>query len=126
MLVLEQLAHDVERLPIGNIEKFASQRGTRQQRLAFGFRQRLGVALGQEDVAGNRLRLAVPVAESLRVFFRKTCNVGDRFFEIAPEHQRRAITVRLSELVAGGDVGHALVEAEILEPGRLADVEVID
>src|SRR4029453_6365093 len=31
MLVLEQFAHDIERLAIGNLEKFASQGGARQE-----------------------------------------------------------------------------------------------
>ena len=51
MLVLEQFAHDIERLALRDLEEFAAQRGARQQRLALGLRQRLGVALGQEDLA---------------------------------------------------------------------------
>ena len=34
--------------------------------------------------------------------------------------------MRLAEFVARRDVGHTLAETEVLEPRRLADVEVID
>ena len=34
--------------------------------------------------------------------------------------------VCLAEFVAGRDVGHTFAETEVLEPRRLADVEVID
>jgi hypothetical protein len=34
--------------------------------------------------------------------------------------------MRLSELVARRDVGHPVPETEVLEPRRLANVEVID
>ena len=34
--------------------------------------------------------------------------------------------MRLAEFVARRDVGDALVQIQILEPGRLADVEMID
>lgn len=34
--------------------------------------------------------------------------------------------MRLAELIAGRDVGDALVQIQILEPGRFADVEMVD
>src|SRR5262249_56166343 len=49
-----------------------------------------------------------------------------RLLEVAPEHEGGAITVRLAEFVARRDIGHAFAEAEVLEPRRLADMEVID
>ena len=74
------------------------------------------------------------IFSALRFHSRKVCgvflgearDVGDQLFEIAPEHQRAAVAVRLAELVARRDVGDAFVRAEILEPRRLADVEMID
>ena len=59
-------------------------------------------------------------------FLREARDIGDRLFEIAAEHQRGAVAVRLAELVARRDVGDAFVQAQILEPRRLADVEMID
>ena len=38
VFVLEQFAHDIERLAIGDFEEFTPQRRPRQQRLAFFFR----------------------------------------------------------------------------------------
>src|SRR5260370_12845357 len=46
--------------------------------------------------------------------------------EVAPEHEGGAVAVRLAELVARRDVGYTFAETEVLEPRRLADVEVID
>src|SRR5262249_2128483 len=51
---------------------------------------------------------------------------GDGLVEVAPEYEGGAITVRLAEFVARRDVGHTFAETEVLEPRRLADVEVID
>src|SRR6185436_8769747 len=45
---------------------------------------------------------------------------------IAAEDQRRAVEMRLAELVARRDVFDAVAEVPILEPRRLADVEMID
>ena len=50
VLVLEQLAHHIERLAVRHLEEFAAERRARQQRLALLLRQRLGVALGQENL----------------------------------------------------------------------------
>ena len=126
VLVLEQLAHDFERLAGGDLEKLAAERGLRQERIALGLRQRLGEALRQEDFGGDLLGDLVPLAKCLRVLLREAGEVCDRLLEIAAEHQRRAVGVRLAELVARRDVGDALVEPEVLEPRRLADVEMID
>ena len=46
--------------------------------------------------------------------------------QIAAENKRGSVEMRLAQLVARCDVGHAIGEPEILEPGRLADVKVID
>src|SRR5262249_7712472 len=46
--------------------------------------------------------------------------------EVAPEHERRAVAMGLAELIARRDVGHLVGEAQVLEPGRLADMEMID
>jgi len=59
-------------------------------------------------------------------FLREAGDVRHRLLEVAPEHEGGAVPVRLAELVARRDVGHAFAETEVLEPGRLADVEVID
>ena len=126
MLVLEQFAHHIERLAVGNVEKLASQSRARQQRLALFFWQRLGIALRQENLRRDLLGLAVPFAESRGVFLGKSRDIGDGFLQIAAEHQRGAIAMRLAELVPRRDVGDAFVEVQVLEPGRLADVEMID
>src|SRR6185503_20693218 len=42
------------------------------------------------------------------------------------EDQRRAVEMRLAELVARRDVFDAVAEVQILEPRRLADVKMID
>src|SRR5262249_8918650 len=57
---------------------------------------------------------------------RETGNVGDGFLEIAAQHQRRSIVMRLAEFVARRDVSDALAQVQILEPWRFADMEVID
>ena len=62
----------------------------------------------------------------MRVLFRKACNVGDRFLEIAPEHEGAAVVMRLAKLVGWRDIGDALAQVQILEPRRLADMEMID
>ena len=126
MLVLEQLVDHVERLPPRHGEEFAADRGARQQRLALVLRQRLGVALRHEDVARDLFGLAVPVAECLRVLLGEARDVGDRLFEIAAEHQRPAVAMRLAEFVARRDVGDACRRDQVLEPRRIADVEMID
>ena len=126
MLVLEQLSHHVERLAFGHRQKIAADAAFRQQRLALLARQRFGEPLGQEDTGCDLFRLAVPVAESCGIFFRETRDIGERLLEIAPEHQRCPVEMRLTEFIARGDVAHALGKPQIAEPRRLADVEVID
>jgi len=44
----------------------------------------------------------------------------------SPEHERRGVAVRLAEFVARRDVGDAVFEAEILEPRRFGNMEMID
>ena len=105
VLVLEQLLHHVERLAPRHREKIAADVAPRQQRLALGLRQRLGEALRQEYAAGDLLGLAVPLAEGRGVPLGEARDVGERLLEIAPEHQRRAVEMRLAELVARRDVG---------------------
>ena len=126
MLVLEQLAYDIERLPVGHVQKLAPQSRARQQCFTLLLGQGFGITLGQEYLRRDLFRLAVPIAESLRVLFREACDVGDRFFEIAPEHERASVMMRLAEFIARRDVGDAFAQVQILEPWRLADVEMID
>ena len=126
MLVLEQLLDHVERLPARRRQEVAAHRGARQQVLALMLRQRLREPLGQQDLCGDGFGAPVPRAERRRVTLRETRDVGDGFLEIAPEHQRGAVAVSLAEFVAGRDVGDPIVEAEVPEPRRLADVEMID
>ena len=89
-------------------------------------RQRLREPLGQQDLRGNGFGVPVPRAEGRRVALREARDVGDGLLEIAPEHQRGAVAVSLAELVARRDVGDPVIEAEVPEPRRLADVEMID
>jgi hypothetical protein len=98
----------------------------RQQGLALGLRQRLGVALGHEDARGDLLGAPVPVAKRLGVAFGEARDIGDRLFAVAAEHQRRAVAMCLAELVARRDVGDAVFEPEVPEPRRFGDVEMID
>ena len=51
VLVLEQLLHHVERLPLRRRQEVAADVALVQQRLALGLRQRIGEALRQEDLA---------------------------------------------------------------------------
>src|SRR5262245_26995453 len=88
MLVLEQLTHDIERLAIGNLEKFASQGGARQQCLPVFPWQGLGIALRQENLCRDFLGLGVPFAECRRVLPGKSRNIADRFLQVAAQHQR--------------------------------------
>ena len=97
-----------------------------KQRLALGLRQRIGKPLRQEDFRRDLLGLAIPVAEGLRVLLGEARDIGERLLQVAAEDQRRAVEMRLAELVARRDVFDAVGEIEILEPGRLADVEMID
>jgi hypothetical protein len=76
--------------------------------------------------ARDLFSLAIPFAESRGIFFREAGNVGDRLFEIAAQHECRSIVVSLAELIARRDVSDALVQIQILEPGRFADMEMID
>ena len=126
MIVLEQLLHHVERLAAADGEKVAADRRLRQQRVALGLRQRLGVALRDQDARGDFLGAPVPVAKRLGVLLREPRHVGDGLLAVAPEHQGRAVAMRLAELVARGDVGDAVFEAQILEPRRLGNVEMVD
>ncbi len=126
MIVLEQLIHNVERLAAADGKEIAPDRGFLQQRFAFGLRQRLGIALGEQDVPGDFFGTAIPFAEGLGVFFGEPRHVGDGLFAIASEHQRGAVAVGLAEFVARRDVGDPVFEAEILEPGRLRNMEMIN
>ena len=126
VIVLEQLPHHVERLASADGQEIAADRGPPQQSLAFGLRQRLGVALGDQNLRGDLFGAAVPVAEGIGVFFREPRHVGDGLFAIAAEHQSRAVAVRLTELVARRDVSDAVFKTEVLEPRRLGNVEMID
>jgi hypothetical protein len=76
--------------------------------------------------ARDPLGFAVPLAEGGGVPLRETRDVGDGLFEVTPENEGGAIAMRLAEFVARRDVGYTFAEAEVLEPGRLANVEVID
>ena len=119
-------SHQIERLAQRHGKKVAPELGAVQQGIALGLRQRLGEALRNQDLARDLLGAGIPVAEGLRVARREAGNVGDRLLEVAAEHQRGAVAVRLAELVGRRDVGDPLGQPEVLEPGRLADVEVID
>ena len=126
MLVLEQLVDHVERLALRHFEKVAADGSARQQPVALLLRQRLGIALRQQNAAGDLLGLAVPLAEGRRVLFRETRHIGDSLFEVAPENERRAVAMGLAEFIARRDVGDLVGEPEIGEPRRVADVEMID
>src|SRR4029079_2889079 len=126
MLVLEQLLDHVERLPLRRRQEIAADIALAKQRFALGLRQWLGKALRQKDFRRDLLGLPVPVAEGLRVLLGKTRDIGERLFQVAAENKRRAVEMRLAELVARRDVADAVGEVEVLEPRRLADVEVID
>jgi len=126
VLVLEQLLDHVERLPLGRGKEVAADVALAQQRLALGLRQRVGEPLGEENLGRDLLGFAVPVAEGLRVLLGEPRDVGQRLLEVAAEDQRRAVEMRLAELVARRDVLDAVGEIEVLEPRRLADVEMID
>jgi hypothetical protein len=118
VIVLEQFPHHIEWLPLADGKEVAPDRGLLQQRLALGLRQRLGEALGDQDLRGDLLSAAVPLAEGLGVLFGEPRDIGDGLFAIAPEHERRPIAMRLAEFVARRDVGDAVFKAEILEPRR--------
>src|SRR5262245_12560081 len=126
MLVLEQLLDQIERLPARGRQKVATHFSARQQLLALALRQRLGEALGQEDARRDGFRPAVPFAERLGVARRKARDIGKRLVEIAAEHERGPIAMRLAELVARRDVSDLAVKPQVLEPGCLADMEMID
>ena len=126
VLVLEQIAHHFQRFAARNGEEFAAECRLRQQRLTLRLRQRFGKPLRHENLAGDGLGARIPVAECLGVSLGKTGEIGDGFLEIAAEHQRRAVGMGLRQFVARRDVVHALADAEILEPRRLGDVEMID
>ena len=79
-----------------------------------------------QNARGDFLGSPVPVAKRLGVFLGEPRHVGDGLLEIAAEHQRGAVAMRLAELIARGDVGDAIFEAEILEPRRLGNVEMVD
>ena len=65
---------------------------------------------GRKIFAGDLLGLAVPVAEGLRVLLGEARDVGERLLEVAAEDQRRAVEMRLAELVARRDVVDAVGE----------------
>src|SRR5579875_3794666 len=89
-------------------------------------RSALGIAFGQEDRARDGLGFSIPLAEGPGVLVGETRDVGNRFLEFASQDERGAIAMGLAEFVARRDIGNARVEPEVLEPGRLGDVEVID
>src|SRR5262249_35754567 len=126
MLILEQLLDEIERLPARGRQKVATHCGARQQVLALALRQRLGEALRQKDARRDGFRPPVPFAKRLGVARRKSGDLGERLVEIATKHERSAVAMGLAEFVARGDVSDLVVKAQILEPGRLADMEMID
>src|SRR5260370_42136021 len=115
-----------ERPALSAREKRPADVAARKQRLALRRWQRLGETLRQENAGRDLLGLAVPVAEGRGVPLGEARDIGERLLEIAPEHERRAVEVWLPELVAWRNVGDSVGEGQILEPGRLADVEMID
>ena len=101
-----------------------SLRDSRASRSACG--RGLRETLRQENAGCDLLGLAVPIAEGRGVPLGEARDVGERLLEIAPEHERGAVEVWLAELVARRNVGDSVGEAQILKPGCLADVEMID
>ena len=69
--------------------------------------------------------IIAPSARAMKKLFT-AIDVGERLLEVAPEHERGAVEVWLAELVAWRDIGDPVGEAQIIEPGCLADVEMID
>jgi hypothetical protein len=126
MLVLEQLLDQIERLPARGREEIATHFGARENILALALRQRLGEALRQKNARRDGFRTGIPFAERFGVARRKARDIGERLVEIAPEHQRGAVAVRLAELVARRDVSDLVVEPQVLEPGSFADMKMID
>src|SRR5215468_1050231 len=126
MLVLEQLLDQIERLPARTRQKVTTHLGAREQVLALVLRQRLGEALGQQNARRDGFSPAIAFAKRFGVAPRKARDIGERLVEITPEHERGAVPMRLPELVARRDVGDLVVQPQVLEPGRLADVEMID
>src|SRR5262245_58389723 len=102
----------------------AAERGTREQGFALSPRQRLRITLGQKDLGCDALSLAVPLAERGGILLGEARDISDGLLEV--EHEGGTVTMRLAEFVARRDVGHTLAETEVLEPRRLADMEVID
>lgn len=126
VLVLEQLVDHIERLAPRHIEEVAADPGARQQPLALLLRHRLGITLGEQDVACDFLGFAVPRAKRRRVLLRKARDIGNGLFQIAAEDERAAVAMRLTEFVARSDVIHLVAEPEIGEPRRMTDMEMID
>ena len=81
---------------------------------------------GEQNLPGYDLRLAIPFAKRRGIFPGKARDIGDRFFQIAPEHKRRSVEMRLPEFIAGRDVGDLVVQLQIPKPRRVRNVEVID
>jgi hypothetical protein len=112
--------------PAADGEEIAAARGPPEQSLALGLRQWLGVALRDQNLRRDLFGAAVPVAESVCVFFREPRHVGNGLFAVAAEYQSRAVTVRLAELVTRRNVGDTVFKTEVFEPRRLGNVEMID
>jgi hypothetical protein len=110
VLVLEQLLDQVERLAARGREELAAHRRARQEILALALGQRLREPFGDQDLCRDGFCAAVPLTEGRRVASREARDVGGRLVEIAPEHERRAVAVRLAELVARRNVGDLVVE----------------
>jgi hypothetical protein len=85
--------------------------------VTLGRRQRLAVAFRQQYVARDPLGLDVPFAEGGVVLGAESGDIGAGLFHVAPEDQRRAVEMRLGELVARRDVFHPVRQAQVAEPG---------
>ena len=127
VLVLEQLLDHVERLPLGRRQEVAADVA-----LARSSASRSACGSGSENRSGRKI-FAV-ISSALRFQSRKVCasflekraTLASVSSRSRPKIERRAVEMRLAELIARRDVFDAVAEVEILEPRRLADVEMID
>ena len=109
-----------------DLQKIPPDSAAREQGLAFGPGERIGIAFADQDAGGDLLGLAVPIPKGLGVLLREARHIGEGLVEVAAEDQRGAVLVGLAEFVWRRDVLDAIPKAQIMEPGGLGNVKVID